>query len=116
MILVVQEIEELYGRERQILDGEAARHVRELSDAVTAKADQIENKISESLFKMIEILALFTAVVALLASGVASVTIGDLEWWQRGALILTSGAVVMTFFFAIRAVVQPRRSRNSAAP
>lgn len=58
-----------------------------------------------------KILGLFTAVIALLVAGAASVTIGDLEWWQRVLLMLTAGAVVMVFFFAIRIVVRPGHRR-----
>ncbi len=112
MISVVRDIEETYARERQVLGDEAARHVRELDEAVAQRAEEIEDKVAESLFKMVEILGLFTAVIALLASGAASVTIGNLEWWQRGVLMLVAGTVVMTFFVAIRTVVRPRRTRR----
>lgn len=109
MILVVREIEESYGRERQVLSDDAERHLRRAQSFVDEKVANIEDKVSDSLFKVVEILGLFTAVIALLVAGAASVTIGNLEWWQRALLMLTAGAVVMVFFFAIRLVVNPGR-------
>jgi hypothetical protein len=63
------------------------------------------------LFRIVEILGLFTAIIALAAGGVASVTSGGLEWWQRLLLILTTGVTVLGFFWLLRVVVRPNRDR-----
>jgi hypothetical protein len=107
IILAVRDIGQSYRDERQMLNGEFERHLAELGVVFDDRVAKVEEKISDSLFKVVEILALFTAIVALLASGAASVTIGSLAWWQRAVLVLTAGFVVMVFFFAIRIVVRP---------
>ncbi|WP_232660468.1 hypothetical protein [Pseudonocardia sp. TRM90224] len=109
MIIAVRDTQAAYEQARHSLAEQVEEHVGALEGAVATKADQIEGKVSDSLFRMVEILALFTAVIALLAAGTASVTIGNLEWWQRGVLLVVAGAVMMIFFLAVRVVVRPRR-------
>lgn len=69
----------------------------------------MNQQVGENLFKIVEVVGVFVALIALLAGSVSSVAIGDLQWWQRLLLILTTGSMIIGFFLTLRAIVRPRR-------
>jgi tetratricopeptide (TPR) repeat protein len=90
----------------------------EFDEAARAAATQFEQhmrslstQVSDNLFRIVEILGVFTAVIALVVGGVVSVTGGGLVWWQRALLIVTTGGVTLGFFWLLRLIVRPSRPR-----
>jgi tetratricopeptide (TPR) repeat protein len=89
-----------------------ARHSAELRALVSEEVEHAQLLLSDALFRVVEVLGLFIAVVALLAGSVASAVAVNLLWWQRGALIVVAALVVLAFFLTLRVVVHPSRRRN----
>jgi tetratricopeptide (TPR) repeat protein len=96
---------------------EMVRTSQGVLDQLEGEVAAVRHQASESLFKIVEILGIFTAIIALAAASVASVTIGNLAWWHRAVLIVVGGAVSIGFFLTLRYVVHhgsgpPRRGRS----
>jgi tetratricopeptide (TPR) repeat protein len=99
----------LLEQETRRIKDEARSEMEQTSQAVL---DQLEGEVAavrtqaaESLFKIVEILGIFTAIIALVVASVASATIGDLVWWHRAVLIVVGGIVAIGFFVTLRYVV-----------
>lgn len=89
-----------------------ARSAAERQEKVLREqAAAAQKQVADALFKVVEILGLFSAVLALLVSTGASAAIGDLQWWQR-LLIIANGALFsIGFFVVLRRVVRPVENR-----
>ena len=82
---------------------------------------QMQAQLSDSLFKVVEILGLFTALIGLIASVVIGNAIGAaIPWYGRMAIIVTGGVITLAFFVLLRFIVKPKNSDasgfNSANP
>jgi tetratricopeptide (TPR) repeat protein len=84
---------------------EMARTSQGVLDQLEGEVAAVRQQAAESLFKIVEILGIFTAIIALVAASVASATIGSLAWWHRAILIVVGGAVAIGFFVTLRYVV-----------
>lgn len=108
--LAVREIGEAHRSESEKLRSESKGHVDRVGALVKLEMTRLQASVSDSLFRVVEILGLFTAIIALLASGAASVAIGNLSWWQRLAILAVVGVIVTGFFLMLRIVVRPKMS------
>jgi tetratricopeptide (TPR) repeat protein len=93
---------------RRIKD-EARNEMEETSQRVLehlhAEVAAVRQQISEGTFKIVEILGIFTAIIALAGASLASVATAGLTWWQRAVLIGVGGVVTIGFFLTLRYVV-----------
>jgi tetratricopeptide (TPR) repeat protein len=89
----------------------ARREVEQTTERLLAQLDDqvssVRQQISENLFRIVEILGIFAAVIALVVGGAAAGNSAGITWWQRAVLILTSGAVAIGFFVLLRLIVRP---------
>jgi tetratricopeptide (TPR) repeat protein len=92
---------------------EIERTSQSVLDQLGVEVAAVRQQASESLFKIVEILGIFTAIIALAGASLASVATSGLTWWQRAVLIGVGGAVAIGFFLTLRYVVhsgsRPRR-------
>jgi tetratricopeptide (TPR) repeat protein len=98
-------------REYKRAHDEARREMEETTQRLLAQLDdQVESvrrQIADNLFRIVEILGIFAAVIALIVGGAAAGTAGTgVTWWQRAVLILTSGVVAIGFFVLLRFVMR----------
>lgn len=85
---------------------EAESRVR---DEMARELERGRDANSEAQFKMVEILGLFTALIAIGATVVAGSGAANLEWWQRLAVIAGGVVGTLLFFVALRMIVRPPR-------
>ncbi|WP_404816689.1 hypothetical protein [Streptomyces thermolineatus] len=123
------EVHEQFGRERdsilaaQELRAQAQRDLEALRSVVTEEIDRARREIGTAVaegvresrkavesgqLKVVEVLSVFTALIALLAGSGASVVIGSLTWWQRAVLILVTAVACCGFFLILRHLVGVR--------
>jgi tetratricopeptide (TPR) repeat protein len=104
-----QETRRIKDEARTDLEHTSQRVLDQLDSEVAA----VRQQASESLFKIVEILGIFTAIIALAGASFASVASAGLTWWQRAVLIGVGGVVAIGFFLTLRYVVhsgsRPRR-------
>ncbi|MFC0315317.1 hypothetical protein ACFQNE_09575 [Gordonia phosphorivorans] len=81
-----------------------------LTTRFTTLADQTDAQISDSLFKVVEILGIFTAIIGVVATTIGSQFGNSLSFWERAAILVLGGVVVIGFFFLLRFIVRPHRS------
>ncbi|GAA4740257.1 tetratricopeptide repeat protein [Gordonia alkaliphila] len=75
---------------------------------LNALIDRTNDQLSDSLFKVVEILGVFTAIIGAIATIVAGNAIGDgISWWARILLVLAGGVVILGFFVLLRFIVRP---------
>ncbi|UQE73266.1 tetratricopeptide repeat protein [Gordonia sp. PP30] len=88
------------------LEIEGGRQRRKLNSLIERTNDQL----SDSLFKVVEILGVFTAIIGAIATVVASNAAGDgIEWWGRVLIVLAGGLIILGFFALLRWIVRPPR-------
>ncbi len=109
MIMAMQHISALADAAAQAARQQVTVHVEQALSEIKRDVEVVRGQISNALFKSVEILGLFTAIIALLASTGAAVAIGPLTWWQRLVLILASGTTIVAFFLVLRLAVRPSR-------
>lgn len=85
-----------------------------LTTRFTDLADDTSAQVSDSLFKVVEILGIFTAIIGAGAAAVSAAVGDGLPWWGRALIILSGGAVMVAFFALLRLIVRP--PRTSPAP
>lgn len=106
------------------LDADAKIRSEEMNQALNAQllksgkklgrdVVQAERRISQSLFNVIQILGIFISIVGLVAGGGLLTFRGSLPVWVRFLLILTSGVVVLGFFWLLRAMVASGIKKSS---
>lgn len=61
------------------------------------------------LFRVMEILALFTALIGLLAATVGATVAGDLSMWERIGVISAASIFLIFFFVMVRLLSRPDR-------
>ena len=87
--------------------------IRETEDRIRgelrAELEQASTATSDAQFKVVEILGLFTAIIAVVATGFVGGMSGDLSWWQRLVVVLGGAVASLGFFVMLRFVVRPTR-------
>ncbi|HET8684739.1 MAG TPA: hypothetical protein VFM54_23140 [Micromonosporaceae bacterium] len=116
LILAEQAIDEQAAAARQAAQDQLSAARRALEALVAAQMAEMRRTMSESLFRTVEILGVFTAIVAILGGSAISATAAGMSWWQRGVLIIVAGAVGLGFFALLRIIVQPRVTDRSSTP
>jgi tetratricopeptide (TPR) repeat protein len=112
LILAEQAIQQESAAARDATQKEIKAATRELEQLAADQLAELRRATSDGLFRIVEILGVFTAIIAILGGGVASVVAKGLTWWQRGLLILITGTVAIGFFWLLRAIVTPRPARS----
>ena len=108
LILGEQAIEQQAAAARDAVRDQIQAAVATLEHHVGEQTAEIRRATTEGLFRIVEILGVFTALIAVVGGTVASTTAHDLAWWQRGVLALVAGAVAIGFFLLLRLIVAPR--------
>jgi hypothetical protein len=108
LILAEQTIGEQAVAARQAVEADIQAAVAELRRMIDGQIAEVRRTTTEGLLRIVEILGLFTAIIAVLGGSIASLVAKNLSWWQRGVLIIVSGLVAMGFFITLRLVVEPR--------
>ncbi|HZN18893.1 MAG TPA: hypothetical protein VFB84_12065 [Micromonosporaceae bacterium] len=108
LILAEQAIDEQAAAARQAAQDQLSAARRALEAMVAAQMAEMRRAMSEGLFRTVEILGVFTAIIAVLGGSAIGATASGLSWWQRGVLIIVAGAVGLGFFALLRTIVQPR--------
>ncbi|MFZ2510703.1 MAG: hypothetical protein WAW85_06390 [Gordonia sp. (in: high G+C Gram-positive bacteria)] len=89
---------------RERLEREGARQRAKLNELTARTNDQL----SDSLFKVVEILGVFSAIIGVIATVVAgNATAREMEWWQRLLIVVAGGLSVLAFFWLLRVIVRP---------
>lgn len=95
--------------------------VKRVDDASATLETRIEaiisttrNELSDSLFKVVEILGIFTAIIAVVATVVGTANADGTPWQARVLTIMAGGFMIIGFFALLRWIVRPRQRRESA--
>lgn len=81
----------------------------QLRSTVTAYGDKLRSEYQSMLFRVMEILALFTALIGLLAATVGATVAGDLTMWERIGVISAASIFLIFFFVMVRLLSRPDR-------
>jgi tetratricopeptide (TPR) repeat protein len=111
LILAEQTIREQAEAARRAADDQVRAAAHELEQLVAGQIAEMRQTMTDGLVRVVEILGVFTAIIAVLGGGAASIVTKGLLWWQRGVLILIAGVVAIGFFALLRIMVQPRRAK-----
>lgn len=124
-----------YVRERELISvqAETERKIKDLSETMMRDmSSTIEDRVeyfrsemakqgeasarqtSDALFKVVEILGLFTALIAVIAATLGSAFTGDMSWWQRLAIVAAGTLFPIAFFALLRKIVEPRTIRTGS--
>jgi hypothetical protein len=108
-------------RQQSVAAREATRDriqaaTEELEWLVAEQLVELRRATSDGLFRVVEILGVFTAIIAVLGGGAASLAAKSVSWWQRGLLLLIAGVVAIGFFWLLRVIVSPRVSQPQSRP
>ena len=100
-------------RIRSKTDAEIERLGEAQSDALDEAVKRLraasEEQISAGLFRVVEILGVFMAIVGLVATTVGAAALGAGAWWQRVMVVAAGSVGAFGFFVALRIVVRPGR-------
>jgi tetratricopeptide (TPR) repeat protein len=103
---IAQRIEREYAKAHRTARAEIEEMTRRMLAQLDEQVAGVRSQVSNSLFRIVEILGIFTAVIALVVGGAAAGNAGGgVTWWQRALLIVVSGAVAIGFFVLLRVVV-----------
>lgn len=80
-----------------------------VTSVMDLELERVRNSTADTQFKMVEILGLFTALIAIGATVIASSGAAGLEWWQRLAVIAGGIGGTLLFFIILRLIVRPSR-------
>ena len=121
LILGERAIEHQAAAAREAVRDQIQKAVATLEQHVAKQTEEIRRATTDGLFRIVEILGVFTAIIAILGGTVASMAARDLVWWQRGVLALVAGVVAIGFFVLLRLIVAPKppnraRSGDAQAP
>ena len=78
-----------------------------LSDSVSHYSENLRAESQAMLFRVMEILALFTALIGLLATTVATSVSGSMSIWERIVVIASSSVFLIFFFVMVRVLARP---------
>ncbi len=81
---------------------------QELNKATNHLRAAAEAQISAGMYRIVEILGLFMAIVGLLITTVGAAAFGTGTWWQRMLIVAAGSAGAVGFFATLRLVVKPR--------
>lgn len=97
---------------------QATNDRRRLKQSQASFSSKLQAQMSDSLFKVVEMLGLFTALIALIASVVGANSVGgDIPWYARIAIIAVGGCITLGFFLLLRFIVRPDiDAMNSSDP
>lgn len=109
LILGEQAIEHQAAAARDAVRDQIQAAVATLEHRVAEQSAEIRRATTEGLFRIVEILGVFTAIIAVLGGTIASTAARGLAWWQRGILALVAGVVAIGFFLVLRLIVAPRQ-------
>lgn len=84
------------------------RAQEEMRAAMERELHEIGSATSDALFKVVEILGLFTAIIAVIATGFVGGMTGTQVWWQRLVIVMAGAIGSLVFFVLLRIVVRPR--------
>lgn len=100
------------------LEKAIADQVHDASTALKVQIDSIvaatRSELSDSMFKVVEILGIFTAIIAVIATVVASAGASGVPWPGRILVVLAGGLVALGFFAVLRWIVRPPASPRRA--
>jgi tetratricopeptide (TPR) repeat protein len=111
LILAEQAIEQQATAAREAAYDRVKAATAELEKLIAEQLTEVRRASSDGLFRVVEVLGVFTAIIAILGGGAASLVAKNLTWWQRGVLILIAGAVAIGFFWLLHVIVSPRVPR-----
>jgi tetratricopeptide (TPR) repeat protein len=104
---LAQRIEREYAKAHEDARAEVEETSRRLLAQIEEEVSGVRRQVADSLFRVVEIIGIFTAVIALVIGGAAAGNSDQIEWWQRAVLIAVSGVVAIGFFVLLRFVVRP---------
>lgn len=81
--------------------------VRQASKRLATQAERVQNTLSDSLLRVVEIIGLFVALVGFLAAG-GFLTVRATSFWQHFGAIALTVAATLGFFTLLRWVVHNR--------
>jgi len=84
---------------------------RTLESRIEDMVATTRGELSDSLFKVVEILGIFTAIIAVVATAVGSASAAGTPWQARLLIVVAGGVMVLCFFAILRWMVRPRVSR-----
>ncbi|WP_370365278.1 hypothetical protein [Catenulispora sp. GP43] len=114
LILAEQAIREQAEAARLAADEQVRAATADLERLVADQVAEVRRTMNDSLVRVVEILGVFTAIIAVLGGSAASIVAKGLSWWQRGVLVVIAGAVAIGFFALLRIMVQPRAMKPEA--
>ena len=79
---------------------------------IAKQGEESARQTSDALFKVVEILGLFTALIAVIAATLGSAFTGDLSWWQRLTIVAAGTLFPIAFFALLRRIVDPKFTRR----
>jgi tetratricopeptide (TPR) repeat protein len=103
---LAQRVEREFARATSAAQQEVEETTARLLDELDEQVGAVRAQVSDNLFRIVEILGIFAAVIALIVGGAAAGNSAGIAWWQRAVLILTSGMVAIGFFVLLRFVVR----------
>jgi len=113
LILAEQTIQQLEAAAKQATDDRIGAATKELEQLAEDQLSELHRAISDGLFRVVEVLGVFTAIIAILGGTVASATVRALTWWQRGVLLLIAGVLAIGFFGLLHVIVRPRTAMRT---
>ncbi|WP_018348637.1 hypothetical protein [Longispora albida] len=108
LILAEQAIARQSAAATEAAQAQLRQATAQLEALMAQQIEEVRRTAADGLFRVVEILGLFTALIALLGGSVASAVAQGLSWWQRGLLILIAAIVALGFFLVLRVLVRPR--------
>lgn len=87
------------------------KHQESLDDQILEYSEKIRNEQYSMLFRIVEILALFFAIVGLFATSVSLASLGDLSVGQRLSIIFAGGVVLIMFVLLLHFILRPESDR-----
>lgn len=103
-MMVVQELqaEDRFDRKVQNFDEELEKVVKRITEDMRAESQKM-------LFRSIELLGLFIALLGVLAGTVGMAFIGQLAWHERVLIMLSSSTMVVGFFFLLMYIIRKQK-------
>lgn len=103
-MMVMQELQSEKRFEHKVADFE-----ENLSDVVEKLTDEMREESQKMLFRSIELLGLFIALLGVIAGTVGMAFVGDLDWWERALVMLSSSTMVVGFFCLILFITRKQK-------
>lgn len=100
----------LFHEQAQRLRDEASEELTEVKAGIAIQAEKFNGQFNGLLFTMLEILGIFTGIIAIAGVAAGGALLGEISWWARIVIIVVGALAIAGFVGIIHLIVRSNRN------